>query len=63
MDELLCAKDDDFTEAAAKALGFLGFEVQRIDHQLAPGQRRREDLHVVDSSDSYFALGEVKSTH
>jgi hypothetical protein len=63
LDQLLCARDDDFTEAAAKALEFLGFGVQRIDHQLAPGQRRREDLHVIDRSDNYFTLGEAKSTH
>jgi hypothetical protein len=59
---LLVSSGDEFAANAAHALRFLGFEVEDMDEELAPGQRRREDLRIRDEATGYFALGEAKTT-
>ena len=59
---LLVSTGDQFAIDAAQALRFLGFEVEEIDNNLPPGERKREDLWIRDKANNYSALGEAKTT-
>lgn len=59
---LLVSKGDQFASNVVEALRFLDFEVKDVDSSLAPTERRREDFHIWDKADSYFAIGEAKTT-
>ncbi len=59
---LLVSTGDQFASDAAEALRFLGFEVVDVDEQVAPGERKKEDLHIHDRTAGFFAIGEAKTT-
>jgi hypothetical protein len=59
---LLVLKNEEFEDAVAQALRFLGFDVTEVDKTLAAKERKREDFHISDPSNNYFAIGEAKST-
>lgn len=58
---LLISTGDQFASDGAKALRFLGFEVEEVDKRLGPSERKVEDYHIKDAVNSYFALGEAKT--
>lgn len=62
LNNLLVGTGDSFRDAVAKALKFLDFDAKVIDEELNPGQRKREDLRIRDSSNDFFALVEAKTT-
>ena len=59
---LLVHTGDEFAGDVAEALRHLGFEVDEVDSQLQPKERRKEDFHIRHLESGYFAIGEAKTT-
>jgi hypothetical protein len=58
---LITEQGDSLREEAAAALRDLGFEVDERDEEVQPGQPRREDLRIRDSSEEgWEAISEVR---
>jgi hypothetical protein len=59
---LLIGMDDEFKQAVAEALSFIGYRVEDVDEKIGQGQRKKEDLRITEPVSKAFYLVEAKST-